>query len=130
MWLIFSDSEVAAVQLGPQQLRVVFAAAHVERLGAGHSRPEPGYTRLVLEARLSGPARVHGDCFGRLRSGRIVTRTQPPVPAPLRLPLPCRMEGALVLELVFADGAFCGVEACELVIEVPPEAFFLESRMC
>jgi hypothetical protein len=132
--LIWADSEVAEVTWAAGLLGLRFAAAHVRQLGATSGDDVLGYLP-GLALRCEGVALMHSppegpgllsDALGRLSEGRWLVGGTPLGPWQLATPL----QGALRLELRFANGTELAFTATQARAECPPEARFRPSLAC
>lgn len=127
LWhLSLAGSEIAAARLEADALVLRLSAAAVRRAADGVA----GYLRPV-ELRLA-QARCEGGgsdvFFGGIRAARVLQAGR----VLDALPLPGRLDGALVLELQLIHGTALRIEADALMLGLAPdaEAVFRESCDC
>ncbi|MDQ5896128.1 MAG: hypothetical protein QG612_214 [Pseudomonadota bacterium] len=127
LWrLSLAGSEIAAARIEAGALVLRLSAAAVRRVVDGVA----GYLRPV-ELRLA-QARCEGgepaDLFGGVRAARVLQAGR----VLDALPLPGRLDGALVLELQLIHGTALRIEAGALVLALPADAspVFHESCDC
>jgi hypothetical protein len=129
MHLIWPDSEVAAVAWQDDgRLTLRFAAALVRQDGVAGDDSEPGFLCGVL-LHCEGVARrpdALADALGRLAEGRWLVNGQPMRGWALGMAL----QGALQLQLRFANGCELDIGANRAHTECPPGATFRPSLAC
>ncbi|MET0350705.1 MAG: hypothetical protein ABW067_13025 [Rhizobacter sp.] len=124
----FADSEVSAVGVDGDTLRVRFAAANVaEPDDTAFSGERQGHvTGVVLTCR-GGPWPAGLDGYvGRLAEGRLSVRGE----WLARLPLPVELTGTSRLELRFANRTELAVAVTAVSLTAPHDAAFAESFAC
>ncbi len=128
--LIWADSEVTEVCVAEGRLTLRLSAAHVRQQDPA-GQPEWGHLPGVivhgegLDASQTVPGPVP-DALGRLSEGRWLIDGSPLGPWPLDTPL----QGALRLELRFANGCELAIGATHAHAECPPGATFRPSLAC
>jgi hypothetical protein len=127
--LIWPDSEVAEVAWREGGLLTLrFSAAHVQREGWAGDEAALGYLPgLLLHCEgVAAPPGALADALGRLAEGRWLVNGQP-----LRgWALGMALQGALQLQLRFANGCELDIGANRAHTECPPGATFRPSLAC
>ena len=127
--LIWPDSEVAEVAWRDGGLLTLrFAAAHVRQGGLAFDEEALGYLPgLLLHCEgVAAPPDGLADALGRLAEGRWLVNGQPMRGWPLGMAL----QGALQLQLRFANGCELDIGATGAHLVCPPEATFRPSLAC
>jgi hypothetical protein len=131
--LSFADSEITRVQAQADRLWLRFAAAHVTPLPDDAHAPASlpsgylsGLELLVWRSAGSQPAPLPDDLLGRIAAGQIELDGQ----ALRRLVVPARLDGAITLQLEFANRASLVVAGSRAEFRLDAGARFNEALSC